>query len=415
MQQAPRATLKSPAAEALAAGKAPTRRSMRKQSRAAAGSRVGGGASAASAALSAEGARKPSAAQSTTTERSFVSVLRKVTAPEAEVSRAGRKKDAAPETTTSRPDAPKRRAEKTLAVARRAESATELSVPSTGVADFAAANAYDPARRIEGKAAARAQGVAQIQKEGAAGTAGSRRVAVSADSAPPGPKMLVLDLRNHEASAAQPEKGRAASRKSRPAETDAVSSSDRGVSHRGATALVLAPRSTERSGDVRFPTARIEDSSGSTRSAAAKTVSQPSAPGRFSEILRDEVVRHASVVMRNGGDGEIRLVLRPESLGEVRIRMKVVDDSIEGRIVVQNAEARALFQENLDTLEAALREQGFQNASLDVSVSDGDRRRPEAEASMPAASRSLAAEELERTGKVVLMSDFGMHAVDMVV
>ena len=150
------------------------------------------------------------------------------------------------------------------------------------------------------------------------------------------------------------------------------------------------------------------------RSAQApRAGADPLPQSRFQEVLRDEVVRHASVVVRDGGSGEIRLVLKPESLGEVRIRMKVVDDSIEGRIVVQTNEARELFRDNLASLEAALLEQGFDSARLDVSVSDGNRERPEPDRPVPAVTAVAAGEELERTARTVLLVDVGTHAVDL--
>ena len=348
--------------------------------------------------------------------RSFVSVLRRATAADADLGvstgKLGKQK-AVSAREPSRPDAAKRRADKTLAVAQRADAVSELAILPAGAAEPAAASLFAATKKIEGKAAARTSIGGQASRDSSAGAAGSRRVAASGDGANPSSKLVVMDLRKQEAVSGQLDKGRTGSRKPRVAEADAAALSDRGSARRGALALVLAPRSTERSSEARFPTARLEESASPSRLATSKTASQP--PGRFSEILKDEVVRHASVVVRNGGEGEIRLLLKPESLGEVRIRMKVVDDSIKGQIVVRSAEARDLFQENLGTLEAALREQGFQNASLDVSVSDGNRGRPDSDGYAPLTSRTVAAEELERNGKVVLLADFGMHAVDMVV
>ena len=80
-----------------------------------------------------------------------------------------------------------------------------------------------------------------------------------------------------------------------------------------------------------------------------------------------ELVRASSLVLKDGG-GEIRLVLKPESLGSVRIRMNVVDNAIEGRIIVDSAAVKHVFDGSVDALRRALTAEGFQMGSLQVSV-----------------------------------------------
>jgi flagellar hook-length control protein FliK len=83
-----------------------------------------------------------------------------------------------------------------------------------------------------------------------------------------------------------------------------------------------------------------------------------------------DLVRTAGLVVRDGG-GEIRLMLKPESLGSVRIRLSLEDGMVEGRIIVDTAEARQAFEAGLDSLTRALHADGFQTGSLSVSVSGG--------------------------------------------
>jgi flagellar hook-length control protein FliK len=99
----------------------------------------------------------------------------------------------------------------------------------------------------------------------------------------------------------------------------------------------------------------------------------PQAAGRFRDALQAELVRHSTMVLRDdGATSEMRLVLKPESLGAVRIHLRMADNRIEGQIVVDNRNVRQLFESVLPSLEDGLRQQGFGSASLEVSVGHRD-------------------------------------------
>ncbi len=103
----------------------------------------------------------------------------------------------------------------------------------------------------------------------------------------------------------------------------------------------------------------------------------PSSPLDFQNALARElrdsgnadIVKHASMVLKDGDQGVIRLSLQPESLGTVKIRLEMADDKIAGHIVVQTPEALRAFESEIRSLEQAFRDGGFGGASLDVSVS----------------------------------------------
>ena len=118
---------------------------------------------------------------------------------------------------------------------------------------------------------------------------------------------------------------------------------------------------------------------------------------RLREMAGSELLRASTMVLRDGG-GEIRLVLKPESLGSVRIRMNVVDNSIDGKIIVDNATVKQVFDGNIDALKRALTAEGFQMGSLQVSVggqgTDGSHQGQERE--KPAAVRRVSAGDFER-------------------
>lgn len=96
---------------------------------------------------------------------------------------------------------------------------------------------------------------------------------------------------------------------------------------------------------------------------------KPEGP-RFQQILRNEVVRHSTIILKEGG-GELRLILKPESLGRVRINLSLNNDHIAGRIIVENSSVKEMFESNLQHLQNAFKSEGYASASLDVSVGAG--------------------------------------------
>jgi flagellar hook-length control protein FliK len=110
-----------------------------------------------------------------------------------------------------------------------------------------------------------------------------------------------------------------------------------------------------------------------------------------------ELVRAAGIVLRDGG-GEIKLTLKPESLGSVRIRMNLVDNAIEGRIIVDNSAVKHAFEGSLDSLMRALTAEGFQTASLSVSVGgqNADNGRQDDRDAAPRVRRVGAAQGFDR-------------------
>jgi hypothetical protein len=88
--------------------------------------------------------------------------------------------------------------------------------------------------------------------------------------------------------------------------------------------------------------------------------------------LNGDIVRHASVVLRDGGEGTIRLALRPESLGNVKIRLEMADNKVTGHIVVESEAALRAFERETASLEQAFRDSGFDGAELDMSLAQGE-------------------------------------------
>lgn len=111
--------------------------------------------------------------------------------------------------------------------------------------------------------------------------------------------------------------------------------------------------------------------------------SEPSKAGSgpsFSELLAArlksggsaDIVRAAQVVLRDGDLGVIRLRLEPESLGGVKIELKMAEKQISGRIVVESDLAGEAFRSSLDSLKDAFAASGFETTSLEVEVRGGN-------------------------------------------
>jgi len=93
-----------------------------------------------------------------------------------------------------------------------------------------------------------------------------------------------------------------------------------------------------------------------------------------------DIVRHASVALKDGGAGTIKIALHPETLGNVKIHLELTDNKITGRIIVESADAMNAFRKEMSALEQAFRESGFEDASLNLSLTaDGENSRQQDE------------------------------------
>jgi flagellar hook-length control protein FliK len=261
---------------------------------------------------------------------------------------------------TTRAQAPAGQAGQPTPPSQAAEAAPAKAAPEPGNQKDAAAAARRRAARVRGMAA---DGALDIGA-GAAGPVGeqaSGRPARKADAAraeaaaavsrrSAEPRVFVLDLRRNADTAGAEAKAAA----------PAAQAGAQGRDPDGPLAgLSFGARS-----------AGARDSASSARGArpgAAAAGPFETALERLRGMAGSEMVRASGIILRDGG-GEIRLVLKPESLGSVRIRMNVVDNGIEGRIIVDNAAVKQVLDGSLDALAKALTAQGFQNATLEVAV-----------------------------------------------
>ena len=206
------------------------------------------------------------------------------------------------------------------------------------VLDAVAAAAGKKQLQAPGSPETDGKGIAEKQEIGKARQVGKK------------PRVVVLDLRKDQLAAKESQEHRSPLKSSFSLTTDrAVEAQDRDVS-----VLFRAPFQDRAQGPA------LEASVRTTRAAA-----------NFEQRFIPEVVKQTGIILKDGGNGEIRLVLKPENLGSIRIRLALNESSLEGRIVVDNNSVKELVESSLDNLKNALRMEGYQT-NLEVSV--GHRR-----------------------------------------
>lgn len=99
-----------------------------------------------------------------------------------------------------------------------------------------------------------------------------------------------------------------------------------------------------------------------------RTVATATFENKLAELAKQEILKHAAIVVKDGGNGEIQLLLKPESLGSVRVKLNIEDNNIVGRIIVDNSNVKQIMEQNLADLENALKDNGYQNPSFEVFI-----------------------------------------------
>lgn len=96
---------------------------------------------------------------------------------------------------------------------------------------------------------------------------------------------------------------------------------------------------------------------------------------QFQEALNHQIVRQAGFILKDNNSGEIKLLLKPEKLGQVNIRLNLSENNIVGKIIVENNTVREIFENNMEALSRAFRENGFLMGGMDVSVGNRENSR----------------------------------------
>lgn len=97
----------------------------------------------------------------------------------------------------------------------------------------------------------------------------------------------------------------------------------------------------------------------------------------FQQMLSQQIqtsapdfVKAGSIVLRDNNQGSINMILKPESLGNVKVALQISDNVITGNITVHSKEAFEAFKQNMDNLRQAFQDSGFENAQLNLNFAD---------------------------------------------
>lgn len=94
----------------------------------------------------------------------------------------------------------------------------------------------------------------------------------------------------------------------------------------------------------------------------------------FQTLLMNQINEHTNdfveagkIILRDNDTGTINLILKPESLGNVKIHLELTDKGVRGEIVVRSQEAFDAFKNSGESLRHAFEQSGFENASFSLS------------------------------------------------
>lgn len=134
----------------------------------------------------------------------------------------------------------------------------------------------------------------------------------------------------------------------------------------------------------------------------------PAMPNRtLEETVMSQVTQRFSSAIKNGFQ-EIRLTLKPESLGEIKMTVQMEGDIVMARINVESQQVKQIVESNLQSLKDALEEHNLQAGSFDVNVNQGQKDRDgHALKSETGSSDIVPDEESESIDKLTVRSETG--------
>lgn len=83
-----------------------------------------------------------------------------------------------------------------------------------------------------------------------------------------------------------------------------------------------------------------------------------------------DFVKAGNIILKDNNQGTINLILKPESLGNVKISLSLSDKTISGQITVASKEAYDAFRENIESIKQAFTQSGFDTGSFDLNFSN---------------------------------------------
>ena len=117
---------------------------------------------------------------------------------------------------------------------------------------------------------------------------------------------------------------------------------------------------TSRGGGDSLSFELLKSQTGKKDAASSKHVeAQRSFASELDDALKSHIVKQAAIILRGDSAGEIRLTLKPDHLGKVRVKLELEDKNIIGKIFVENETVRNVFQQNMGSLQKAFADGGL--------------------------------------------------------
>jgi len=91
---------------------------------------------------------------------------------------------------------------------------------------------------------------------------------------------------------------------------------------------------------------------------------------RLNGQIGNEIVRQIKIVLNHSSAGELRINLKPENLGRVRVEIQLEDNHLSGKFFAESSAAREVLKGALDGLQTRLLESGFETADLEMARDD---------------------------------------------
>jgi flagellar hook-length control protein FliK len=108
-----------------------------------------------------------------------------------------------------------------------------------------------------------------------------------------------------------------------------------------------------------------------TESVAAKVAKAAAMPVQADPVKVMEQIVNSIKVMPSHNYSEIRLLLKPESLGEVALRIATINGIVTAMFVAENMRVKEIIESNFNQLRDSLQGQGIEVSQLSVSVGHG--------------------------------------------
>jgi len=92
---------------------------------------------------------------------------------------------------------------------------------------------------------------------------------------------------------------------------------------------------------------------------------------QLQENVMNQIVQRVQYSFLNGTNGEVRIALKPEHLGDLQMRIRIENDVVVAKFTAHSQEVKAIIENNLGQLKNALEEQGVKVGKFEVNVNTG--------------------------------------------